>query len=169
MATEPVDYRLMAALKASLQGISQSSGYFYDLDDQAVKLDPEHGVEEMTAANGPRPCVIVEAQVETWEYHPAGEVLYTLPVIVHWIHAPAPLADAVLGEPVPPQDEDRMRMYYRGVADVEKAIAENSALNAITSGAKITGRRWNPVNGGNDVWAEVDVEFRIYPTYGSPA
>lgn len=166
---EPIDYRVMANLKASLQAIATSAGYYYDVDNGAVKLDADHGVEAMLEPTGPRPCVLVELRNESWEYHPAGQVLYTLPVTVHWFHRSAPLVDVLLGEPSPPHDEDRMQMFYRGCADVEKALTADTSRGDLVPDTRITDRRWNPVNGGNDVWAELDVEMRVYRAYGVPS
>ena len=167
--TEPIDFRILANLKAALQAIAVSAGFYYDVDDAAVKLDADHGVEEMLAPNGPRPCLVIELRQESWEYHAAGEVLYTMPLTVHWWHTPAPPADALLGEPTPPQDEDRMQMYFRGVADIEKSVTADTSRGGLAVDTRITDRRWNPVNGGNDVWAEVDLELRVYRTYGVAA
>ena len=167
--TEPLDYRAFANLKAALQAIAQGAGFFYSVDDTAVKLDFDNGVEEMLAPDGPRPCVLIELRQERWEYHGAGEVLHTLPATLHWLHTPAPVSDAVLGEPAVPQDEDRMRMFYRGCADVEKAITADTSRGGLVPDTRITDRRWNPLNGNQEVWAEIDIEMSVYRTYGVPA
>lgn len=167
--TEPIDFRILQNLKRALQAIAVNAGFYYDVDDAAVKLDAEHGVEEMWEPTGPRPFVVIELRPEAWEYHASGEVLYTMPMTVNWVHTPASPADALLGEPMPPQDEDRMQMYFRGLADVEKAIAADTSRGGLAVDTRITDRRWNPVNDGNDVWAEVDLELRVYRTYGVAA
>lgn len=166
---EPHDYRLLLNLKAALQAISVAAGFFYTVDDAAVKLDAEHGVEELIAPNGPRPFVLIELRAESWEYHPSGEVLYTLPLTVHWVHTPAPMDDVVLNAPTAPEDEDRLRFYCRGVADIEQALASDAGRAGLSVDTRITGRRWNPTTGGQDVWAEIDVELSVYRRYGVPA
>lgn len=167
--TEPFDYRLFAGLKAALRAISVANGYYYDVAHAAVKLDAEHGVEDLVAPNGPRPAIIIELRSEVWEYLGSGEVHYAIPATLHWLGTAVPLEDAVSGEPTPPDDEDRMRVYFRGLADIEKAITRDESLGGVSQKAQITDRRWNHVNGGQDVWAEVDVEFGNYRTYGAPS
>jgi hypothetical protein len=165
MPAEPHDYRLLANLKAALQAIAVSAGFYYNVDNAAVKLDAEQGVEEMIAPGGPRPCIFIRLREEQWEYFASGEVRYKVPVTIFWQHTPAPLADAVLGEPSPTQDEDRMRIYYRGVADIEKAIGADSGRNGLSVDTRITDRQWLDVD-TQDVWAAVDVELQVYRQYG---
>lgn len=169
MPTEPHDYRLLTNLKAALQAIAVSAGYYFDVADMAVKLDAEHGVEALVAADGPRPFILIEPRSEEWEYHPSGEVMYRLPLTLHWVGTAVPSADAVLGEPTPPEDEDRFKVYSRGVADIEKALAADTGRSGLSVDTRITGRRWNPVNSGQDVWAEVDVDLTVHRVYGVPA
>lgn len=166
---EPLDFLLLANLKAALQAIRVADGYYYGVDDAAVKMDAETTIDELVGPESLRPFVLIEPRPEEWEYHPSGEVLYSVPLTLHWVHDPLPMSDALLGEPAQAEDASRMRVYYRGVADIEKAITRDTSRGGRSVDTRITGRRWNPVNSGQDVWAEIDIELKVYRTYGVPA
>lgn len=169
---EPREFLIVNHLKAALQSIATADGYYYGVDDGAVVLDPEHDVEALTADGAPRPFLIVELGDEEWQYHPAGELKLVLPGLINWVHDPTPPQDAITGVPSVVDDDERMRIYWRGCADVEKALTVDTGRGGLAVDTRITNRRWQPAPGGAGgqlVWAEIAFEIIIYRTYGVPA
>lgn len=169
---EPREFLIVANLKAALQAIAVEDGYYYGVDDGAVILDPDHDIEALTAQGAPRPFVIIELGDEQWEYHPAGEVRLVMPGSIHWVHDPTPPGDAISGVPSVVDDAARMQVFWRGCADVERAITVDTGRGGLAVDTRITNRRWQPApggSGGQTVWAELTLEIIVYRTYGVPA
>ena len=169
-ATEPRDYRIALSLKAALQAVSVAAGYYYDVDNAAVKLDAEQGLEEVLNGTGPRPVVLIELRDDAREHEPANYIMYDRHYTVHWIHDPTPLADAVQGEPSPTTDGDRVLMFERGVADVERAVSRDTGRGGLAIDTRVENVRWNKAEEiGRLVWAEVDVTIKAEREYGVTA
>lgn len=169
---EPREFLIVSNLKAALQAIAVAGGYHYGVDDGAVVLDPDHDVEAMTQLGAPRPFIIVELGDEQWEYHPSGEIRLVMPGVINWAHDPTPPEDAITGVPTVVSDEARMQVYWRGCADVEKALAVDPGRGGHAVDTRISNRRWQPAPGGmggQTVWAEITFEIIVYRTFGVPA
>lgn len=172
--TEPLEYQIMVALAERFRLMSTDAGYFYGVDDVAVHLDPDHGVDELMQADetGPRvrPFVILEpVDGETWEYEPANQLKFTMPILVHWVHTAVPLDDAVTAVPRPPADHERLRLYWRGCADIEKAInrSNDPHLGGLAVDVRIVDRlmRFR----GQDVWATLTLHVTSRREFGKAA
>jgi hypothetical protein len=166
---EPKDYRVLAALKAALQAISVAAGFYYGIDDACVLLDPDADVEALVAPGSPRPVVIIEQEDETWEYLASGEVKVVTPMIITWIHGGVPPENQGSGAPAPVSSDYRMKVYTRGVADIEKAIGLDASLGGEVVDTRIRNRVWQPGRNGQEVVAQVFVDLEIYRSYGVPA
>lgn len=156
---EPIEYRAIVALQALLQGIG-GSGYFYPIVDTVVKLDPNHGVDELVAANAPRPFVLMQVWPEQWRYDPHGQLVLALPVTLHHVN-----------DSDPTRDTDRLLTYWRGCADVEKAITQgghNVDLGGLAREMRIVERTLSPDTIGSVVWAQIKTEITIDREYGKP-
>jgi len=155
---QPLDYTLIVGLQTALRAMSVAGGYHFDVQASAVKLDPNCDVESLIAPGGLRPFVIIEVKPDTWEYKPAKRIDVVLPITIHWV------SDAV-----PTDDESRLKTFFEGLADVERAIAK-----PITDGAggevlpRITKRSYSTAIDGAQVWAIVDTELRSHRVYGQP-
>lgn len=174
--TEPLEYQILRALQARFQQIATVDGYFYGVDDVAVLLDPDAGVESVFRAdvNGQRrrPMIIIEPlDGEEWKYEPANEVKFVLPVGVHWVHSAVPSADAMTGVPAPPADDERLRTYWRGCADIEKALnrANDPGLGGLATDVRIVDRQWNTQVDGQDVWAQLTLHVHTRREFGKAA
>lgn len=154
---EPVEYRVLANLKAALQAIATSGGYFYTVDDAAVKLDPNVDVETLIGDAKARPFVLIEAFPEEWEYQPALQLEMRMPVTVHWVHQMTETADEV-----------RLLTFFRGCADVETAITRDITRGGLAIDTRITKRALFKELDGAEVWAQLALEIRVYRTYGAP-
>jgi len=168
---EPQEFRVLQHLKASLGALTVAAGAFYDVDPSAVLLDPDYDVAALTAAGAPRPFVIIETRDEEWIYHPSGEVRLTMPLSVHWVHEPADPTDAVIGVPRALTGDERLCVFMRGCADVERALTSDTSRGGNAVDTRITNRVWQPApfQGGQAVWAELSVECIVYRSYGVPA
>jgi len=166
---EPIDYRVVRNLQAAIAGIARSAGYYYDLVDSAVRLDPEQDIEPLIDPSGPRPFVVIDVQPEEWRYDQADQILLTLPISLHWYYEARGEADSVIGTPEPTRDEQRMQLYFRGCADLEKAIAADTGRGGLATDTRIIKRTFVPDVPSQEVHAQIDIEVRVYRTYGRPA
>lgn len=168
-SSEPREYRILANLAAAIAGASLEGGYYYALDDRAVRLDVEAGMEELLAAGAPRPFVLIEVGDEPWEYFADGEIRLELPVDVYWVHSGRPPADALLGEPGPIELDYRAKVYWRGCADVERAIAVDPGRGGDAVDTRIVGRSWEAPVDGQDVWAHLKLRIKLHRRLGDPS
>lgn len=154
---EPIEFRILQNLQTALLAISVAGGYHYTVAAGAVKLDPNQNVEALIAPGGPRPFVLLEVAPEAWKYFPAGEVRLVLPVTIHWI-----------SESTPSDDNSRMQTFFRGCADVEKAIAVDPGRGGNAMDTRIVRREFETAVDGSQVWAQIETEIALRRTYGSP-
>ena len=159
MPAEPREYLILRNLQQALLAIAVASGYHYDVKALAVKLDPNHNVEDLIAPEGPRPFVILELRAERWVYYPANVMNLVLPWTIHWVHDSDPTID-----------EDRVRMFFRGCADVEAAIVPATGRGGLAIDTRIVNRELqkNGPDDGSQVWAAIDLEIKLERTYGQP-
>lgn len=174
--TEPLEYRIMVALADRFRQMSVADGYFYGINDDAVMLDPDNGVDALMSPDESlrkvRPFVIIEPiDGETWEYEPANQLKFTMPILVHWVHTAVPLDDVVTGVPRPPSDFERLRLYWRGCADIEKAInrSNDPHLGGLAVDVRIVDRRWSQQVAGQDVWATLTLHVTSRREFGKAA
>ncbi len=154
---EPSDYLAIVNLQEAMQAINVGAGYFYDVRGTAVKLDPNHDVAALAGVDGPRPFVVLEVQPETWDYMPAMRVKVTMPVTVHWI-----------SESDPARDENVLQTFFRGCADVERAITRDLTRGGRATDTRIVKRTNNRDADGSEVWAMVDLVIASIRTFGEP-
>jgi hypothetical protein len=155
--SEPREYQIVQSLQAALQAISVAGGYYFDVVATAVKLDPNQDVEDLIAPGGPRPFVVLELKPDTWEYTPAGQLRLAVKLAVHWV-----------SDSTPTDDASRLQTFFRGCADVERAIALDISRGGLAVDTRITGRTLDLAVDGAQVWAVLDVEILTRRTYGSP-
>ena len=165
--TEPNEYRLVLALQAAIRRLRTADGYFFDIDDDAVKLDGDEDIERLTAADGPRPFAIIEPRPESWTYSP-GSVVIEQPFTVFVATDAVAAADPITGAPAPTTDADRMRTFWRLVADVERAIGVDVSLGGTCVDARITRRTWLRDIESQMVVAEIELDAKVYREYGKP-
>ena len=154
---EPIEFLIVQDLQSALRQIATSRGYHYDVASMAVKLDPNHNVEQLIAPDGPRPYVILEVGREAWQYHPAMELRLTLPMTVHWV-----------SDSTPTDYDSRMQTFFRGCADVERAITQDLSRGGRATDTRIVGRTFDTAVEGAQVWAMVDLSISLLRTYGQP-
>ncbi|HXG88769.1 MAG TPA: hypothetical protein VNJ02_10570 [Vicinamibacterales bacterium] len=155
---EPIEFRAVQNLQAALAGISTGGGYHYTVQASAVKLDPNHKVEDLVAPNGPRPFVLVDLGDEKWEYAPGKQIRrLTLPVTVWWV-----------SDTTPTDDNSLLQTYFRGCADIEQAIAQDISRGGLCTDTRIVKRGLNRIGEGSQVWAGVELELWFHRPYGQP-
>lgn len=169
---EPIEYRIVRHLQASLAAASVAAGFFYSLSSVGVKFDPNVDVEMLTdASQGVRPFCLIQVAPERWEYYPSMQVKLSMPVTVHWLHDAHPVADIDIGEPTAPSDEDRIQLFFRGCADIERALVGTPELvgrGGLATDTRLTKRTMNPDIDSQLVHAMVDVDITLHRTYGQP-
>lgn len=166
---EPIEYRIVRDLQAALQAMHIAAGYFYSLPAVGVKFDPNVDVELLTdVSQGVRPFALIQVAPETWAYSPASQLKLRMPVTVHWLHDAHPAEDVAIGEPMPPSDEDRIQLFFRGCADVERAVAVDISRGGLATDTRIVKRTMNPEIDSQLVHAMVDLEILLHRTYGQP-
>jgi hypothetical protein len=153
---EPIEYQVVRNLQAALAGIRVSDGYHFTVGATAVKLDPNVDVERLIAPDGPRPFVLIEITEDAWQYEPAEQVRLGFPITIHWV-----------SESDPAFDESFDQTYFRGCADIERAIAKDPGRGGLASDTRITGRSYDTL-GTSQVWAIVKTRITLRRTYGQP-
>jgi hypothetical protein len=159
--SEPIEYMVLRDLQAALMAITIAAGYHYEVAGTAVKLDPNHEVDELVAPGGPRPFIVLEPKseaAESWAVveKPSG-VRLVMPITIHWVN-----------DSDPEVDESCRQVYYRGCADIERAIAVDTSRGGLAVDTRIVRRAPEVGQDGAQVWAVIDVEIVIYRTYGQP-
>ena len=143
-------------------GISVAGGYHYDLAAMAVKLDPNHEMEDLIpGANSPvgppRPFALLDLSApDVFEYGQSNQVIVLRPFTVVWVH------DSDVSD-----DDSLLNTYFRGLADVEKALATDITRGALASDTRILSREMREPE-GREVWALVSGQVRSHRTYGAP-
>lgn len=155
---EPIAYQIVLTLQQALQAIAVASGYHFDVAATAVKLDPNQDIESLIAPDGPRPFILLELPPQPPpEYHPAGQIRQVLPVTVHWV------SDAI-----PTDDTSRMLTFFRGLADVERAVAVDPTRGGLAVDTRIGQQSFDTAVDGAQVWAQIEIEISLHRTYGAP-
>lgn len=158
MAADPSEYTVIRNLQTALQAITIAGGYHYDVQAVAVKLDPQHGVEALVDPDGPRPIIVIEAGVEdSWSYQPGTRSRLELPATIHWV-----------GESAATDDTSKLLAFYRGCADIEKAIAVDISRGGRAIDTRIVKRLMDRSIQGAQVWAMVDVTMPLIRVFGQP-
>ena len=155
--SDPILYTIIRNLQAALGAMTVAGGYYYAVAVAVVKLDPNHKVEDLIAPDGPRPFIVLEVKPEAWNYLPANEVRLVVPMTVYWIGASTPTVD-----------ESRLLVFTRGCADVERAIAVDITRGGLPVDTRIVKCTKEPSTEAAQVWAMVDIEVRLYRTFGAP-
>lgn len=155
---DPIEYQVIRNLQQALQAISVAGGYHFDVQGTAVKLDPNHKIEDLVAPDGPRPFVLLDlTPPERWDYQPASQVRLALPLTIHWV-----------SDSVPTADESKMQTYLKGCADVEQALAVDVTRGGLAVDTRIVRRTLDSSVDGSQVWALIDTEINLHRTYGRP-
>jgi hypothetical protein len=154
---EPNEYQILLNLQQALQQIAVSGGYYFDVDPAAVRLDVNVDDEALAGAGRLRPFIVLEPQPESWEYSPAKQLLLVMPVLIHWVGDAAESSDPV-----------RLQTFFRGCADVERAIAVDVQRGGLAADTRITERTLDATTDGSTVWARVKTEMRIHRAFGQP-
>lgn len=156
MPPEAAEYAILLALKTTLRGIAVAAGYHYDVASDAVKLDMNTDIAKLIGASALRPFIAIEVLPETREYASAMRTTLTTPVLIHWVH------DAVQID-----DETRMQTFFRGCADIEKAIAPQATACGGLASIKIIDRVLSREALGAQVWAVVRTEIMNKRVFGA--
>lgn len=152
---EPIDYLAVVELQRALQGICQADGYYYDVRGTAVKQNPNHGTDVLAEPDRPQPVIALEVHPERRDYS-SSMVTVHLPIDVHWIC-----------DSNPERDVDMLRTFFRGAADIERAVKRAEIAGA--SEIRVISCENNRTEDGSQVWAVVRVEIWINRTYGEPS
>lgn len=155
--TDPVEFSAILNLQTAIAAIRMVDGYHRDVQATAVKLDPDANVEDLVAPSGPRPFVLIEVKPEIRDYATASRagVKITLPVVVHWV-----------SDSVPTDDQSRLRTFFEGCADIERAVTRDLSRGGIAFDTRIVRGSFDSF--GVQVWASIDVEIRLQRVYGEP-
>lgn len=163
MPLEPNEFRIVEDLHAALKGIKKADGYHYDVAGAAVKLDPNHESEKLIPGadppfGPPRPFILLDiSQPDVFEFlERAGRARITRPFVIAWVNDSDPTDDASL-----------LRTFFRGLADVEQAIAKDHTRGGLASETRVLSRQMREPNGG-EVWALVSGDIVTHREYGAP-
>ncbi|MDP1570342.1 MAG: hypothetical protein Q8L86_10085 [Vicinamibacterales bacterium] len=156
-SSTPVEYRVVRSLQSAIAAIAAGSTYWHTVASTAVKLDPNHKVEELIAPDGPRPFVLIDVQPERWSYPQSGQARLVMPITLHWI-----------GESDRTVDESRDEVFFKACADLEAAIAVDVTRGGLAVDTRIVRRTLDDGMDGGQVWAIVETEVALHRTYGRP-
>ena len=154
---EPIEYLIVRDVQTALLAATVAGGYHYGIAATAVKLDPNHKAEELVAPAGPRPYVLIEVLPDEWQYAPSNDATLATKLNVHWVHDTDPTAD-----------EDLLHRFYKGCADVERALTQDISRGGRAVDTRITSRACGRETDSAQVWATVAVEIHQVRTCGAP-
>lgn len=155
---EPISYRILLNLQDALQAISKSGGYWFNVGDDAVSIDPVDAIEVILGRTVQSPFMVVEAGPSGRpNYQPAEQMIELLPASI------IAAADAKQLDPVA-----RIQTYERLCADIEKAVTEDHTRGGLATDTRITSKQMNVNTGSVRVLAVVQLEIRVYREYGAP-
>lgn len=153
--TEPIGYQIVLNLQAALLAATVASGYYYDIVASAVKLDSNVDIAALIGDQALRPFVILEVLPEEREYSPANVVKVRMPVNIHWISETADLDDVA-----------RMQTFFRGCADVERAITRDITRGGLATDHRIIDCTLDRTIDGAQVWAVIKTSILHRRVYG---
>lgn len=162
MPADPIEFRIVQSIQTALKGIKTADGYHHTVKGWAVKLDPEHKVEDLIGgANDPigppRPFIVLELPAaEEFQYFPSNQIRLAKPFVVHAINNSDPT-----------EDDAKLRAFHRLCADVETAIAVDITRGGLAVDTRILGRQMRE-HDGQEIWAQVAVQVNLHRTYGAP-
>lgn len=154
---EPISFRIVQNLQTALRAISVAGGYFYDVVSIAVKNDPNSAANALRAPGAPRPLLLIQVDPERREYQGANELRMVMPIVINWVQD----SDAT-------DDDSRMRTFFRGCADVEKAITADLSRGGLAIDTRIVRCINNDDLDGSEVWAQIEIEIPLFRQYGRP-
>lgn len=156
--SEPIEFQILENVQTALRGISTTSGYYSDIVDEAVKLDPDVDAETLRGRQSMWPFIFLQPMPEEWIYEgmPNGLRL-EWPLKIHWVNDTDGTDDAA-----------KARAFFRGCADVERAITRDISRGGLAIDHRIRTRAFNLSDDGTVVWAEIDTVIRVRRTYGTP-
>lgn len=155
---EPNEYLIAKHLQTALSGIALAGGYYYDVAAMAVKMDPDVQPESLVGPDGPRPFVLLDVQPDTFEIAGTKPNRATVrqPFTVYWVHDADPTVD-----------DSFMQLYFRGCADVERAITADISRGGRAFDTRIVGRTARRPR-GFEVWAQITALVTVTRVYGQP-
>ena len=156
---EPLDFQIIQNLQTALRGISKTATppFHHTVMTLAVKLDPDHSVEDLIDNAPARPFMILELPPDgPWEYFPDDQLVATIPFMVHFVN-----------DSDPTLDDSLLKEYLRLCADVEQAIAADHDRGGLATDTRITLRAMHELQ-GQLVWAIITGEIREHRKYGAP-
>jgi hypothetical protein len=157
--SEPIEFQILQNAQAALQGIAVASGDYYDLDADAVKLDPDVDIEQLLGKDGIRPFIYLQPLPEQWFYESSrpNVVRIEWPIKIHWVNDTD--GDARRGT-----GQDRSaRVRGRGAGH-----ARDISRGGLAGDHRVTTRTFNVSQDGLQVWAEIDTLVRVRRVYGQP-
>jgi len=160
---EPREFLVVDDMATALRAIKKSAGYHHDVEGVAVKLDPNHKVEELVPGadppiGPPRPFIVLDlSEPDEFDYATTkGHVLVVRPFRIVWVNDTDPEDDASL-----------LKTYFRGIADIEQAITQDVSRGQRAIDTRILNREMREPE-GQMVWASVVGQIRIDRPYGQP-
>jgi hypothetical protein len=158
---EPIEYQLLTHLRDALAAITIGEGYHYDVRGTAVKLDPNHDVDDLIGVEGgpppPRPFVLIELTSDAWTHMPSMRARIEVRATIHWVHDSDPTRDA-----------DRIQTYLRGCADVERAILVDLTRGGLATDTRILRRTFETSVDSSLVWGAIEIVMPTIRTFGEP-
>lgn len=160
-AREPREYLIVRNVQSALLAMTLAGGYHYSVQAAAVKLNPDVDVETLVGETAVRPFVLLEVLPDAWVIGGTSKnrAEIKMPVRIHWVN-----------EFTEETDEARQLMYFRGIADVERAIVLDITRGNLAFDTRIVSRALHkdPEGDGAQVWAMVDTIITVMREYGQP-
>lgn len=155
---ESIEYQVLLDVQSTLQGISVAGGYHFDVDADAVSLDPQDHMEIMRPTSGLTPFFVIEVSPNrTIEYFQADQIREIVPI------------DITCAASTEQTDRlDRIRVFERLCKDVETALAVDVTRGGLVGHHQIENKQMGIMVGSDRVFAIVETTVRLHRTYGAP-
>lgn len=145
-------------MQTALRAIATPT-YHYDVEANAVSIDPNDHIEVLTGQKAWDPFFVIEVPPDREiEYFPAEQLLELVPIDI------TAAADADVLDPV-----SRLRTFQRLCQDVETALTVDVTRGGLVSDQRIVNKRMGMMVGEARVIAVIETVARLHRTYGAPA
>ena len=155
---DPIEYDIVLDIQRALQAISVAGGYHHDVEKTAVSIDPQDHIEVLTGSRARTPFMIVEVSPgRSIRYFPGTQMLELIPVDI-----------TAAGNAQPLVATSRVQTFERLCADIEQALTVDVTRNGKATDTRVLEKQMGMMVGGQRVIAVVQIEVRLYRTYGKP-
>lgn len=150
-------FLLLQDVQTALRAISVAGGYFFDVENDAVSLDPMNQIAAMTGELLYDPFFVIElAPTEDPPLFPSSQLIDELVIRI------SAATDAEQLE-----DDGLLKAFTRLTSDIEKAVEVDVTRSGLCSRHTMGGCQMGLIAGTTRVFAVCETNARVHRTHGT--